>query len=102
MHLLQGLSSHFGRRSVVSFGLLPPGRSRRVMLSHLLHRLRSRGRDTEEQIRDRLENAKEDLRFFRRQKHLFDHILVNEDLETVLSLLKGHIVGLIPISGVRL
>ena len=99
MHLLQGLSAHFGRRSVVSFGLLPPGKSRRVMLSHLLHRLRSRGRDTEEQIRDRLKNAKEDLQFFQKQKHLFDHILVNEDLDSVLSLLKGHIAGLIP--GIR-
>jgi guanylate kinase len=84
-HLLQGLAEHFGRRAVLSFGLLPPGRSRRAMLSQLLHRLRARGRDTEESIRDRLKNAERDLDFFKERKDLFDHIEVNEDLEVIIA-----------------
>jgi len=92
MHLLQGLASHFGRRSILSFGLLPPGKSKRQMLSSLLHRLRSRGRDTEPEIEDRMRNAKEDLTFFEERQELFDHIIVNDHLETVFEHLKGHVL----------
>jgi guanylate kinase len=91
MNLLQGLSSHFGRRSILSFGLLPPGKSKRQMLSSLLHRLRDRGRDTEQQIKDRLKNAEADLQFFDDRKELFDHLIVNDKLETVV----GHLGGLV-------
>lgn len=84
-HLLQGLSDHYGRRSILSFGLLPPGRSKRAMLSHLLHRLRTRGRDTEEHIRDRMANAEKDLAFFTNRRDLFDHIVVNDDLSSVIT-----------------
>ncbi|MBI3331976.1 OB-fold domain-containing protein [Candidatus Peregrinibacteria bacterium] len=94
MHLLQGLATHFGRRSILSFGLLPPGKSKRTMLSHLLHRLRTRGRDTEEHIKDRLKNAEADIAFFKERKDLFDHLLVNEDLEKVISTLKERVPGL--------
>ncbi len=92
MHLLQGLASHFGRRSIVSFGLLPPGKSKRQMLSALLHRLRDRGRDTEKQIEDRLKNAEADLQFFSERKELFDHLIVNDQLETVVELLSGRVL----------
>ncbi len=95
MGLLQELSRHYGRRSILSCGLLPPGRSKRTMLSALLHRLRSRGRDTEESIEDRMKNAERDLAFFRDQKELFDHLLVNEDLDTVVNSLKGHVMELV-------
>lgn len=84
-HLLTGLAEHFGRRAVLSFGLLPPGRSRRAMLSQLLHRLRTRGRDTEESIKDRLKVAERDLDFFKQRKDLFDHIEVNEDLNSLVT-----------------
>ncbi|MBI3618872.1 hypothetical protein HY213_02440 [Candidatus Peregrinibacteria bacterium] len=94
MHLLQGLSQHYGRRSILSCGLLPPGSSKRAMLSHLLHRLRTRGRDTEEHIADRLKNAEKDLQFFDERKDLFDHLLVNEDLDAVVELLKQKVPGL--------
>lgn len=94
MHLLQGLAEHFGRRSILSFGLLPPGKSKRAMLSQLLHRLRARGRDTEEHIKDRIKNAAKDIAFFAERKDLFDHLLVNEDVETVVSLLKERVPGL--------
>src|SRR3989344_1004794 len=50
MHLLQGLADFYGRRSILSFGLLPPGRSKRAKLSELLHRLRKRGRESEQHI----------------------------------------------------
>ncbi len=82
IHLLSGLVASLGRRAVLSCGLLPPGRSRRMMLSSLLHRLRSRGRDTEEQIEERLKNAEADLKAFDDHAHLFDHLLVNDRLET--------------------
>lgn len=94
MHLLRGLSEHYGRRSVLSFGLLPPGRSKRAMLSALLHRLRLRGRDAEEHIRDRLKNAARDLEFFRERADLFDKILVNDNLETVVEIVRRHVPGL--------
>lgn len=94
MQLLQGLAGHFGRRSILSFGLLPPGESKRAMLSQLLHRLRARGRETDAQIEERLVNAQADLDFFKRASDLFDHILVNEDLDSVLTVIKGHVLAL--------
>lgn len=94
MQLLQGLAGHFGRRSILSFGLLPPGESKRAMLSHLLHRMRARGRETDAQIEERLLNAQADLDYFTRAAHLFDFILVNEDLDTVLQVIKGHVLEL--------
>ncbi|TSC57982.1 MAG: guanylate kinase [Candidatus Peregrinibacteria bacterium Greene0416_19] len=94
MHLLQGLAHSYGRRSILSFGLLPPGKSRRAMLSHLLRRLRTRGRETEEHIADRLKNAERDLAFFDERKDLFDHFLVNEDLDVVIEMVKKNVPGL--------
>ncbi|MDD5041168.1 MAG: OB-fold domain-containing protein [Candidatus Peribacteraceae bacterium] len=94
MHLLQGLAGHFGRRAILSFGLLPPGESKRAMLSHLLHRMRVRGRETDAQIEERLINAQADLDYFTRAAHLFDHILVNEDLDAVLQVIKRHVLEL--------
>jgi guanylate kinase len=94
MHLLQGLANHYGRRSILSFGLLPPGRSKRMRLSHLLHRLRERGRETEESIRARLKNAEKDLEFFRDRKDLFDQILVNKDVHAVVKMLQKYIPGI--------
>jgi guanylate kinase len=94
MHLLEGLSKHYGRRAILSFGLLPPGKSKRTMLSNLLHRLRVRGRDTEEHIADRLKNAEKDLKFFDQRKDLFDHVVVNEDLDAIVELFRPHIPGL--------
>lgn len=85
MHLLEGLAHHFGRRSILSFGLLPPGKSKRAKLSQLLYRLRARGRETEVDIRDRLKNAERDLAFFRDRKDLFDHIVVNKDLSSIIA-----------------
>lgn len=95
MHLLQGLSEHFGRRSILSCGLLPPGKSKRARLSALLHRLRTRGRDTEEHIKDRIKNAEADLDFFTQRKELFDHLIVNEDLDAVTTTLSGHVLELV-------
>jgi guanylate kinase len=94
MHLLQGLANHYGRRSILSFGLLPPGRSKRMRLSHLLRRLRARGRETEESINARLKNAERDLEFFRERKDLFDKILVNQDVHAVVKMLQKYIPGL--------
>ncbi|MCF7844724.1 MAG: OB-fold domain-containing protein [Kiritimatiellales bacterium] len=93
--LLQDLSRHFGRRSILSFGLLPPGNSKRMMLSCLLHRLRQRGRDSEASIQDRLKNAQQDLEFFEQKSHLFDDLIVNEDVDAVFNALKGRVLEVV-------
>lgn len=92
IHLLQGLVKSLGRRSVLSCGLLPPGRSKRMMLSSLLHRLRTRGRDTEEQIVERLKVAEADLKAFDDHKHLFDHMLVNDELQVCVESIRDLVV----------
>jgi guanylate kinase len=81
IHLLKGLVESLGRRAVLSCGLLPPGKSKRTMLSALLHRLRIRGSHTEEQIQERLKVAEADLKAFDDHKHLFDHMLVNDEVQ---------------------
>ncbi|CAO2822202.1 unnamed protein product [Amaranthus hypochondriacus] len=53
-------------------------------------RLRSRGTETEEQIQKRLRNAKGELEQSR-TPGLFDHILVNDDLEACYQTLKTHL-----------
>lgn len=85
INLLKGLVKNLGRRAVLSCGLLPPGKSRRSMLSNLLHRLRIRGRDTEEQIAERMKVAEADLRAFTDHAHLFDHMVVNDELESCVA-----------------
>ena len=85
IHLLQGLVQALGRRAVLSCGLLPPGDSRRSRLSALLHRLRTRGRDTEEQIEERMKVAELDLRAFDDHAHLFDHLLINDQLDVCVQ-----------------
>jgi guanylate kinase len=85
IHLLQGLVNTLGRRAVLSCGLLPPGKSKRTMLSALLHRLRARDNNTEEQIQERLKVAKADLKAFDDHAHLFDHIVVNDELDLCLK-----------------
>ncbi len=94
MHLLQGLAQTYSRRSLLSFGLLPPGKSKRARLSQLLHRLRTRGRESERELKDRLKNAERDLQFFKDRKDLFDHVLVNEDLDGVLEMVKERVPAL--------
>ncbi|HCI03823.1 MAG: OB-fold domain-containing protein [Candidatus Peribacteraceae bacterium] len=93
MGLLQDLVRTYSRRSILSFGLLPPGKSKRLMLSCLLHRLRTRGRDTDASIDERMKNAERDLDFFEQKKHLFDDLIVNDDLDSVVGLLKGRIMA---------
>lgn len=94
MHLLQRLSECYGRKTILSFGLLPPGKGKRAMLSQLLHRLRKRGRDSEESIQDRIKNARKDLTFFDARNDLFDHMLVNEDLDSVIDKITSHVLDL--------
>lgn len=95
MGLLQDLVRTYSRRSILSFGLLPPGKSKRMMLSCLLHRLRKRGRDTEEAIRERLKNAEKDLQFFKDMAYLFDDLIVNEDLNVVFNVLEGRVLEVV-------
>jgi len=88
MQLLEGLAKAFGRRTILSCGLLPPGTSHRRMLSSLLHRLRTRN-DSELQIEEQLKHAKTHLKAFDSHAHLFDHMLVNEDIDHCVEEIGG-------------
>lgn len=91
MHLLQQLAERYERRSVLSVGLLPPGKSKRAMLSHLLHRMRTRGRETPEQIAERMRNAEDDLRFFDDRSDLFNALVVNDRLQDAVKAVCMHV-----------
>lgn len=91
IHLLEDLARYYGRRSILSFGLLPPGTSKRTRLSQLLRRLRGRGRETEEHINDRLKNAEDDMALFTDRKDLFDHVVVNEELSSVIEFMRKEV-----------
>lgn len=52
-------------------------------LDELERRLRGRGTETEEQIRQRIERAKEEMEFINR----YDHVIVNEEVEKSVDLL---------------
>lgn len=93
MHLLRGLSAHYGRRSILSFGLLPPGKSKRAMLSHLLRRLRTGEKYTEQWVQKTLHTAADELQLLRSHAHLIDRILVNDDLQTVAEVVRKHVSG---------
>nr|VFK77742.1 MAG: guanylate kinase [Candidatus Kentron sp. SD] len=95
MHFLRGFMSRYGRGAVLSCGLLPPGGSRRAMLSVLLERLRRRDRDSEESIRGRMENAERDLTFFREYPDLFDCLLVNNDADSIMSILEEYVIRMV-------
>lgn len=90
-HLLRALSGHYGRRSILSFGLLPPGKSKRTMLSHLLRRLRSGEKHTEEWMHRTLKTAADELQVLKSSAELFDRILVNDDLQTVAEVVRKHL-----------
>ncbi len=91
LKLLRSLSTHYGRQNILSFGLLPPGKSRRAMLSHLLRTLRAKGRGTEAWLKQWVNDAATDLHGIRAYSELFDHVLVNSDTEVVVKTLKKHL-----------
>lgn len=93
VHLLDGLATHYSRRSILSFGLLPPGKSKRVMLSNLLHRLRQ-GSVSEEWVQDRMKSAEREMALFSERQDLFDRVIVNHDSAAVVELLRKHVPGL--------
>ena len=93
IHLLEALARQYGRDAVLSFGLLPPGIGKAAKLSQLLRRLRGRGRDTEERIRDRLKNAESDIDLLKNRKDLFDYVVVNKDLPSLIALVKRKALG---------
>jgi guanylate kinase len=92
IRLLEGLSKALGREAILSCGLLPPGSSHRRMLSALLHRLRSRGSDSEQQILEQLKTAEAHLKAFDTHPHLFDHLLVNDELDSCVESIKEIVV----------
>jgi len=55
----------------------------------LENRLRSRGSDSNEDIKKRLENAKEEFRDIKR----YDYLLINDDFDTAASTLKSIIIA---------
>lgn len=85
-NLLTDLLAIYGSR-VCSIGLTPPGITESSQLDWLEVRLRERGRDSDESIRDRLNNAVDDLAFMKRMAGDFSHVIVNEDFDKTLSTL---------------
>jgi len=68
------LKKQYGKRACAIFVKTPS-------LEELENRLRTRGTESEESIRERITKAKQELHFASR----FDHILVNNQLETALK-----------------
>ena len=57
-------------------------------LEELEKRLRERGTETEESLQKRLDTAKNELDYEKNEKHAFDHVIVNDDLESAYEKLK--------------
>ena len=89
--LIKLVAEHYGRRSVLSFGLLPPGKSKRAMLSHLLHRLRSCERYGESVVKEHLASAEQILEQVKRRKKFFNQVIVNENIDDVVELLVQYV-----------
>lgn len=83
--LLTQLRERFGADRVYTVGVLPPGDSVDAMLNVLHDRMRRRGRETEEQIEDRLQNAHADIE--RLQSGAWDQIVINDVLSNTIDLL---------------
>ncbi len=66
---------------VVSFFLMPPN------LAELEKRLRSRGTDTETQIKHRIATARQEIS----RRDQYDHVVVNADLETTVRVISRHL-----------
>jgi guanylate kinase len=76
---VQGAAQVRGRfKEVVTVFVLPPSRER------LEARLRGRAQDSEETIRRRLANARDEVARYRE----FDYLVVNDDLETCVAAVK--------------
>jgi len=58
-------------------------------IEELDRRLRSRGTETEESLKKRLDTAEIELEYERTEPNAFDHVVVNDDLEAAYSQLKG-------------
>jgi guanylate kinase len=68
----------------ITIFILPPS------IAELRRRLRKRGTETQEQLRVRFENARREMRLYRK----FDYVVVNQDLDEavqdVLSIVRSH------------
>ncbi len=93
LRLLEGLAEMFGRQSIVSVGLLPPGETEDAMLDELHRRLCMRGRDSEASMQERLQNAKDDIRLCRERPALFDAVFINDDLDETIDKLERLIIN---------
>ena len=96
LRLLAGLAERFGRGAVLSVGLLPPGGDLPAMLETLRARMRARGRETSEQIEERLQNAVRDLAAFEERRDLFDALVVNDDLSAAVGRVRSVLPGFPP------
>ena len=69
-------------------------------LDDLEKRLRSRGTETEESLRRRLDTAKLELEYEQSEKNAFDYVIINDDLdkayEKLKSILRQHVAQLTP------
>lgn len=62
-------------------------------IGELEKRLRNRGTETDESLKKRLETAEVELEYERSESSAFDHVIVNEELESAYEQLKGILKG---------
>ena len=65
-------------------------------LSQLKERMKLRGTESDEEIKNRLETAKKEIEFYQHNKEFFDFVLFNDDLEVALNNLKNQFVEWYP------
>ena len=61
-------------------------------LDDLEKRLRSRGTETEESLRRRLDTAKLELEYEQSEKNAFDYVIINDDLDKAYEKLKSNLI----------
>lgn len=83
--LLRALAAEFGRQTVLSFGLLPPGNNKRKMLSVLYSRLSKAEYYSEKLVMSYVKQADNVLKTMKEDSSLLDHTLVNDNLDNLAS-----------------
>lgn len=73
----------FGKNEIISIFIAPPS------VEALRERIKKRGAETEEQINERISRVDEEMAYMK----LFEHVVVNDDLESAVEKVKNIIKG---------
>ena len=77
----KNIIKNYGRDKIISIFIAPPS------LEDLADRLRERGTENEDQIKERLERVKVELQYA--EDGLFDHIVINDNVEDAVKEIKS-------------